>query len=608
MKNILLALLVVMPFAVARAQAPVSYPLGPDSQPREGTPKGVLTKYKLAPGKIYQGTPHDYAVYVPAQYNAAKPAPLMIFLDGSGFTNDGVRAPVVFDNLIAKGELPPLIAVFIDPGVLPVADENTQMNRFNRINEYDSLDERFSRFLVEELIPELAKKHNLSRDPNDRAISGVSTGATGALMAAWRRPDQFRRVLTFIGSFVNFRGADSLPARIRRTEPKPIRVFMQDGKNDLNSYAGKWIQQNESMAAALEFAGYDVKLVVGDEGHNMRHGGQVLPDALRWLWRDYPQPIVVREPPPPSFPRPPQAANVNPNTPRPAMPPGGPRGAVFAIVSVDKPWEQVAGTYQSTASPAADKEGNVYFADPAASRIYKTDAAGKVTVFKENTASATALRVGADGRVYASQPGRRRIVSYGANGAGKTVIAAVTANDMALTAKGNLYFVDTARRTINLVDAAGKARVVLTCDNMLKPTAITLSPDQALLNIADGHAKYTWNYQIAADGALVNGEPFHRFEMPELSWQSGVEGLTVDSIGHLYATSALGIQVCEQIGRCAQLLNKPEAGMAPIAHIAFGGPARDWLYVTQGNKLFRRQVKRTGVSAWEPVKPPRPGL
>ena len=597
MKMILLVLLLGLTTSL---QAQVNYVLGSDSQPQDGVLKGTLTKYKLAPGKIYPGTPHDYSVYAPAQYDANKPTAFMIYLDGSGFAGDGVRVPVVFDNLIAKGDIPPLIGIFIDPGVLPVSNEATQMNRFNRINEYDSLDDRFSRFLVDEVIPEVAKKYNLSKDPNDRAISGLSTSGTGALMAAWHRPDQFRRVLTFIGSFVNFRGADSLPARIRRTEAKPIRIFMQDGKNDLNSYAGKWVLQNESMAAAFEFAGYDVKLVIGEEGHNMKHGAAIMPEALRWLWREYPKPIEAREPAPP--PRPANApANFTP-------PPGGPRGAVIAIVSKDKPWQQVGENYKSVASPAADKSGDVYFADPDNNRIYKSNANGKVTIFKENTNGAKALRFGADGRLYASQISRKRIVSFGASGDEKNVASNVEANDLALTSKGEIYFVDTTHRTVNFVDASGKARVVSNCENILQPSAITLSPDQSLLNIADGHTKFTWNFQVAPDGLLVNGEPFHRLEMPEMSYKSGVEGITVDSIGHLFATSTLGIQVCEQIGRCAQLLNKPEAGSVAIGNIAFGGAERNWLYVTQGGKLFRRQVKRTGVTAWEPVKPPKPGL
>ena len=193
----------------------------------------------------------------------------------------------------------------------------------------------------------------------------------------------------------------------------------------------------------------------------MRHGGAMMPDALRWLWREYPKPIEVREPPAPNFPRPPQAATANPNAPRFTPPPGGPRGAVYAIVSLDKPWQQVGETYKSVASPAADKDGNVYFADPASNRIYKSDANGKVAIFKDNTNGATALRVGADGRLYASQLARKRIVSYGTSGDEKTVANNVEANDLALTAKGEIYFVDIAHRTVNLLDARGKTRVVI---------------------------------------------------------------------------------------------------------------------------------------------------
>ena len=177
-------------------------------------------------------------------------------------------------------------------------------NRFERIFEYDSISGRYAQFLIEELIPEVAKKYNLSKDPNDRGLSGVSTGAVGAFIAAWNRPDQFRRVLSFIGTFVAMKGADTLPALIRKTEPKPIRVFLQAGRNDHvvpghpygTFYAGSWPINNQVMAEALEFAGYDVKLVLGDEGHNMRHGAAIMPEALRWLWREYPKPIVVREP------------------------------------------------------------------------------------------------------------------------------------------------------------------------------------------------------------------------------------------------------------------------------------------------------------------------
>lgn len=603
----------------------VDYSLGPESQPQAGVPKGTLTQHVLAPGKYYPGTPHNYQVYVPAQYNASRPTPLMIFLDGSGYAGDGIRVPVVCDNLIAKGDLPPMIGIFINPGVLPSGSEQAQ-NRYERIVQYDSLTPRFSSFLVDELIPEVAKSYNLSSDPNDRGIAGSSTGGVGAFVAAWNRPDQFRRVITLIGSFGNFRGADRLPGLIRRTEPKPIRIVMQTGRQDLNNYAGSWYIENPRMAAALEFAGYDVRLELGEEAHNARHGASVMPDMLRWLWREYPKPIVVREPVPGAgrgiFAQLVPRRELVPAPPNPARqggaPPAagaanaargaGPRGAILALISHENGWEQVGGDYQSTASPAADKDGNVFFADPAANRIYKSDAARNVTVFKDNTSGARSIRVGPDARIYASQPAKQRIVSYGPSGDEKTVAGNVVANDLVINNKGEIYFVDSARKTVGFVDARGQHRVVHTTTDIMRPSALSFTPDQAFIWLADAMNRYTWSFQIAPDGSLINGEPFQRLEMPEESLFSGVEGLAVDSIGYVWATSAMGIQVCEQPGRCAQILNKPEAGPAAITNIAFGGPDRNWLYVTQGAKLFRRAVKRTGVVAWEPIKPPQPGL
>lgn len=571
------------------------YALGPDSQPQADVAKGAVTRYTLAPGKFYPGTPHNYSVYVPAQYDAAKPSPFMIFLDGSGVLGNSVRVPVVFDNLIARGKLPPLVGIFIDPGVLPVVSDQAQ-NRYERIFEYDSINGRFAQFLIEELIPEVARKYNLSKDPNDRAISGVSTGAVGAFMSAWERPDQFRRVLSFIGTFVAMKGADTLPALIRKTEPKPIRVFLQAGRNDHIAadqpygvfFAGSWPINNQVMFDALQFGGYDVKLELGTEGHNMKQGAALMPEALAWLWRDYPKPITVHEP----------AAISKPGW--------EPRGQVFAIISADKPWQQVGERHSSATSPAPDKEGNVYFADPVANRIYKSDPNGKVTLFKDNTSGAWALRVGADGRLYAGQLARRRIVSYGPRGDEKLVAQNVAANDLALTAKGEIYFVDSAQKRVGYIDAKGQERVVYEAGEIVQPTAISLTPDQAMLIVGDGQYRFSWSFQIAATGSLVNGEPFYRVDMPEMTAASEVAGVTVDDTGQVYFADALGIQVCEANGRCAQILSKPETGT--ITSVAFGGRDLNWLYVTANGKLFRRPVKVKGVVSWAPVKPPKPPL
>ena len=558
-------------FAASLLQAQ-PYTLGPDSQPQAGVPKGAVTKFKLAPGRFYPGTPHNCSLYVPAQYDASKPTAFMIFLDGEGALGGDMRVPVVFDNLIAKHELPPMIGIFIDPGTLPAVDEHSQ-NRFERVFEYDSLSDRFSRLLLEELIPEVAKTINLSRDPNDRGLAGVSTGAVGAFAAAWNRPDQFRRVLSIIGTYVAMKGADGLPALIRKTEPKPIRFFLQDGKADHvvpsqpygTFYAGSWPINNQVMYEAMQAAGYDAKLVIGEDGHSRKHGGAILPDALRWLWRGYPNPVVAQEP----------AALHEKDW--------DPRGKVSSIVSAAKGWEQVATGSGALSSPVSDAEGNVYFADSSAGRIYKSDPAGNFSVLEEKTGGARALAVGPGGKLVAK-----------------------AADGIAITATGAVYFSDSERQNISFTPAGGKTRVVYHGSEIARPTALALSPDQAMLIVTDSQSRFSWSFQIAADGGLVNGEPFYRLEMPEEGWMSGVTGAVEDSIGQVYFATAAGIQVCEANGRVAAILNPPEPGS--VSAIAFGGKDMNWIYVTEGAKLFRRPAKVSGVAPWTIAKLPKPPL
>ncbi len=567
------------------------YTLGPDSQPHPGVPKGVVTKYTLPPGKFYPGTPHVYSIYVPAQYDAARPAPFMIFLDGSGVLGNNVRVPTVFDNLIARRDLPPLIGIFVDPGVLPALNPQAQ-NRFERIFEYDNLSDTFSRFLLEELIPAVGARYNLSKNPDDHALSGVSTGAVGAFMAAWNRPDQFHRVLSFIGTFVAMKGADSLPALIRKTEPKPIRVFLQDGRNDHvvpeepfgTFYAGSWPINNQVMYEAFQSAGYDVKLVLGDEGHNMKQGAAIMPDALRWLWRDYPQPVTVQEP----------AAMSKPGW--------DPRAKVYSTVWAAKGWEQVGGVYQGLSNAASDKDGNVYFAT-ASGPIYKSDASGKVTVFKQG-AGASALVAGPDGRLYAS--GRNRIVSYGPGGDKKVAVSNVDAGSLAITVNSTVYFVDRAHKSIGMAGPDGKVRKAYDGTGLASPSSLALSPDQAMLVVTDSQARYSWSFQIAPDGSLINGEPFYRLELPENNWTSGVHGVAEDSLGQVYFATPLGIQMCEANGRVAMILNSPEVGA--VSSLLFGGKDLNWLYVTEGTHLFRRPLKVSGSASWAPLKLPKPPL
>ncbi len=264
------------------------YKLGPDSMTQEGVPRGEVKKFSFTNSTIYPGTVRDYWVYVPAQYDASKPAAVMVFQDGGGYvnvsSNGQYRVPTVFDNLIAKKEMPVTIGIFINPGKVPATDEGTK-GRDNRSFEYDSLGDAYAKFLLDEILPEVGKSYSLTKDPEQRAIGGISSGGICAWTVAWERPDAFRKVLSHVGSFTNIRGGHVYPALIRKTEKKPIRVFLQDGAKDLDNLHGNWPLANQEMAAALKFAGYDYKFEFGTEGHNGKHGGAILPESLRWLWR-----------------------------------------------------------------------------------------------------------------------------------------------------------------------------------------------------------------------------------------------------------------------------------------------------------------------------------
>jgi enterochelin esterase-like enzyme len=282
----LLAALLVLTARLALADD--DYKLGDDSQRHASVPQGEVTKYHWK-SKVYPGTERDYWVYVPKQYKSDEPACVMIFQDGKDYVGteekDLFRVPIVFDNLIAKKEMPVTIGIFINPGVVPSVSKDG-VPRNNRSFEYDSLGDQYSRFLLTEILPEVAKNYNLTEKPEQRAICGISSGGICAFTVAWERPDVFSKVLSHVGSFTNIRGGNVYPELIRKAENKPIRVFLQDGANDLNNQFGSWPLANQEMAAALKFAGYDYRFEFGDGAHNGKHGGAILPDSLRWLWRD----------------------------------------------------------------------------------------------------------------------------------------------------------------------------------------------------------------------------------------------------------------------------------------------------------------------------------
>jgi len=262
-----------------------AYETHPDSREQPGVPKGTVKQMPSWESKIFSGTKRDWWVYVPAQYKPETPAAVMVFQDGAG-PKDFV--PTVFDNLIAKGDMPVTVGIFIQPGTF-------SDGRANRSFEYDTLSDQYARFLLEEILPEVEKTVKLRHDAASRAISGASSGGICAFTVAWERPDQFSKVLSWIGSFTNIaagktirEGGHNYEAMVRKTMPrKPIRVFLQDGANDLDNANGNWPLANQTLAKSLAFARYDYRFEFGQGFHSNRHGRAILPDSLRWLWRGY---------------------------------------------------------------------------------------------------------------------------------------------------------------------------------------------------------------------------------------------------------------------------------------------------------------------------------
>ena len=283
----LLALLLAAP----AARGADDYTLGPDSLLQVGVPKGRVEGPLVFKSRIFRNTVRQYWVYVPAQYEAAKPAAVMVFQDGHKYVNveQEYRVSVVFDNLIHKKEMPVTIGIFVNPGHAGEELPADPWRASNRSQEYDTLSEEYARFLVEEILPEVGKSYSLTTDPLARGIAGASSGGICAFTVAWERPDFFRKVISHIGSFTNIRGGHAYEALIRKSALRPMRIFLQDGSNDLDNAHGNWPLANQQMAAALKFRGYDYRFEYGDGAHTHKHGGALLPDALRWLWRDSPR-------------------------------------------------------------------------------------------------------------------------------------------------------------------------------------------------------------------------------------------------------------------------------------------------------------------------------
>jgi len=537
------------------------YQLGPDSQPQAGVPKGKTFSFQYEDSKIYPGTIHTISVYVPAEYRGDNPACVYM---GIGKLNFNV--PVVFDNLIYKHEMPVTIAIGVSAGIVRSADKK-ENPRFNRSFEFDSLNDSLARFITEEIFPAVETHKTpdglpikLSRDPNDHCAGGASTPGIAAFTLAWERPDLFRRVFTAVGTFVCMRGGDRYPVLVRETEPKPIRVFQQDGSNDEwpgGPEVGDWWMSNQTLERALEFAGYDHQHVWGTGKHNANQADAIFPDAMRYLWKDWPKPVLA------------QAAKTQNVT-------------LQATIDPNSSWQLVSDTGNTCDNLAVNFRGEIFFHDLAAGRTRDLNTNG-IIGDEPAIAADKAFAFAGDGR-------------------------AITAPDfnaacLTVTSKGYVYATDAEAGKVWLIKPDGTKTSL--DEGLNGPTGIALSPDNLWLVVMENRTHFGYSYRVLADGTVDCKERIYWAHVPDWADDSGAGSMCMDRDGYLYVATRMGVQIFDRNGRSRAILPMPTG---EATSVCFGGAKFDTLFVISGGQLYKRHMKAIGAPAFEaPIKLPDSG-
>lgn len=553
----------------------LSYPVDPAQQIHPEMPKGEMLQFDFNNSKIFPGTNRTIWVYVPAQYQPNKPACIYVDMDGVQF-----NAPTVFDYLIYKGEMPVTIGVFISSGTVMKNDK--EAIRYNRSHEFDSMNNDFVNFLLNELLPEVEKKKtadgrvlNISNDPNDRALAGASSGAICAFTAAWERPDIFSRVFSSIGTYVSMRGGDQYPGLIRKTEPKPIRIFLQDGSNDAwNPLFGSWFASNLNMEAALSFAGYEVAHSWGNGGHDGVQATAIFPDVMRWLWKGWPQKV--------------QAGKTNNNM-------------LAGILPEGEAWQQIH-TPLNVISITSAPGGKILLQD-SSGWINEVGVSDKIKPVIKIEAGAIACD--SAGNIDVIKSNGSGLFSITANGKRRMIFKNITGKKLLITNTGNMYITKPAfnqndHGELLLVKPGSKMTVV--DEGVRFASAIAISPDRSMLFVAEDNTNWIYSYVIKNDGSLKYKERWYWLHQTDNYGYSQISDLAIDNEGNLYAATNMGIQVNDQNGRVRAILQLP---YGPVTGLCFGGANFDTLFVICNGKLYKRKLKVKGVPSWTVPQQPQ---
>ena len=543
-----------------------------DAARADDPPRGEVARYTIYTDQFFPGTTRDYSIYVPRQYDPARPACVYVNQDGVQFD-----APKVFDALIAAGEMPVTIGVFVAPGRVK-AQGPEALDRFNRSYEYDGLGDNYARFIAEVILPDVEKKTAadgrrivLSKSGNDRAIGGSSSGAIAAFTAAWERPDLFSRVFSSIGTYVGLRGGNEYPTLIRKVEPKPLRIFLEDGSNDLNIYGGDWWMANQSMERSLTFAGYELAHNWGDGGHNGKHATEIFPDAMRFLWKGWPEPVKA----------------------------GKGSSQLQEIVLPGEGWAAVAGSGRMS-TIAADAQGLIYGRDNADGKVSRIEADGTPRPFAETPPGAGLIAFGPRGTLYASL--YEKVIALEPGGRPTEVGGEFHGSAFTVPADGTLYLkkvFDGGREDLWSVGGGMENRGIWM--NFPRSTAMAFSPDQSLMYLATP-SHWVDSVRRLPDGTLAHAQKYYHLHTPDDADTSGARALRVDRDGRLYVATYMGVQVCDQAGRVNAILPLP----GPVAGLAFGGEGRNTLFATVGGTLYKRKLKVRGLEPYDPPLKPAP--
>jgi len=522
--------------------------------------------------KVFPGTERNYWLYVPKQYQASKPACLMVVQDGLSRATSW-RLPIILDSLIAINVVPVMIGIFIDPGIVSSTDSSNHP-RFNRSFEYDALGDRYARFLLEEILPEVSRSYNLSKDPNDRSIAGASSGAICAFNVAWERPDEFRRIFSSIGTYVGLRGGHEFSTLIRKTEAKPLRIFLQDGTRDNNIYAGDWWLANQEMLSAFRWAGYEVNHSWGEGGgHDSKHTVTILADALKWLWKDYPAVIQTHTD---------SVTRTN-------------------LLLKNQPWEEIPLKGLIPERLAVDKSGKLFFGHK--QFIYKYDMDGNSVLLATLPGKAGPMSFHQDGKLYVCNTIQHTIISIDEKGTIYDVVSNVNADFLTITNKG-IYFTETQKKRVGFYSFLKKQIQFFAVPG--NPTGLAISAEQTFINIGFNNLLLGHSFKIMEDGSLTSGQEFIHYHLSYAESSPRTSGIVADTANLIYSATISGIQVSDQLGRINYIITNP---VDTILDIKIAGPDLNYLFVNGNGKLFRRKINTKGILSWlPPVKPPKPRL